>query len=314
MRVTVATRGSALALWQANHVAGLLRGLHEHLEVELVVIETVGDRVVDRPISSMGGQGIFVKEVQAALIDGRADVAVHSAKDLPSDPALNPPEILIAAVPERADPRDVLVGRTLDALPTGATIATGSARRRVQLADLRNDLSFAELRGNIDTRLAKASHFGAVVMAKAALDRLGHEDRAAQVLTPSEMLPQVGQGALALECRAGDEGDDVVIRSLLAQLEHGPSREAVDSERAFLGTLGGGCDLPVGAYAVRRDDGALWLRVMLASSDGRMVLRDEAVARGDQSPTDLGRALARHLLDAGGGRLLLEDLGLGDRS
>ncbi|MBI1845189.1 MAG: hydroxymethylbilane synthase [Actinobacteria bacterium] len=314
MRVTVATRGSALALWQANHVAGLLRGLHEHLEVELVVIETVGDRVVDRPISSMGGQGIFIKEVQAAVIDGRADVAVHSAKDLPSDPALNPPELLIAAVPERADPRDVLVGRTLDALPTGATIATGSARRRVQLADLRNDLSFADLRGNIDTRLARASQFGAVVMAKAALDRLGYEDRAAQVLSPSEMLPQVGQGALALECRAGDDGADVVVRSLLTQLEHGPSREAVDAERAFLGMLGGGCDLPVGAYAEMRDDGALWLRAMLASGDGRMVLRDEAVARGDQSPTDLGHTLARHLLDEGGGRLLLEDLGLGDRS
>lgn len=313
MRVTVATRGSALARWQADHVVGLLRGAHEDIEVELVVIETVGDRVADRPISSMGGQGIFVKELQAAVIDGRADVAVHSAKDLPSDPSLSPPELTIAAVPERADPRDVLVGRSLDALGPGATVATGSARRRVQLADLRNDLSFADLRGNIDTRLAKAGRFGAVVMAKAALDRLGYEDKAAQVLSTGEMLPQVGQGALALECRAGEDPFDSRLRLLLGELEHPASRRAVDAERAFLGTLGGGCDLPVGAYGDWTEEGSLRLRAMLASHDGRIVLRDEAVAQHDQSRFDLGRSLARHLLDERGGRLLMEGLGLGDR-
>lgn len=310
MQLTVATRGSALALWQANHVAKLLGQAHPDIAVELMVIETVGDRVVDQPISSMGGQGVFVKEVQAALIDGRADVAVHSAKDLPSDPALNPPELAIAAVLERADPRDVLVGHTIESLPVGATVATGSARRRVQLVDLRSDLTFADLRGNIDTRLAKAAQFGAVVMAKAALDRLGYAHQAAQVLSPSEMLPQVGQGALALECRSGDDPSGVRVRSLLADLEHEPSRQAVDAERAFLGTLGGGCDLPVGAYAEMTPGGELWLRAMLASSDGRIVLRDEAVARPSQSPSDLGRALARHLIDEGGGSLLLDDLGL----
>ncbi len=291
----------------------LLQGVREDIEVELVVIRTRGDQVVDRPLASMGGQGIFVKELQAAVIEGRADLAVHSAKDLPSDPSLSPPELTIAAVPERADPRDVLVGRPLDALGPGATIATGSARRRVQLADLRTDLVFADLRGNIDTRLAKAPRFGAVVIAKAALDRLGYEDKAAQVLSTGEMLPQVGQGALALECRTGDDPFDSHLRMVLSELEHPESRKAVDAERAFLGTLGGGCDLPVGAHADTTDDGSLRLRAMLASHDGCIMLRHEAVAHSDQSPSDLGGTLARRLLDDGGGQFLMEQFGLGDR-
>lgn len=310
MKLKVATRGSALALWQANHVADLLHELDSDVEVELVVIETVGDRVVDKPISSMGGQGIFVKEVQAAVINGRADMAVHSAKDLPSDPSLSPSELVIAAVPKRVDPRDVLVGNTLDGLATGATVATGSARRKVQLSDLRSDLSFVDLRGNIDTRLAKASEYGAVVVAKAALDRLGYEAKATQVLFTNEMLPQVGQGALAIECRAGDSSGDMQLRSLLKALEHDPSRRAVDAERAFLGTLGGGCDLPVGAYAEVTDDDTLWLRAMLASLDGHIILRDELYADAGQSPSGLGRALARNLIEAGGASLVFEDLGM----
>ena len=185
MRLRAATRGSPLALWQ----------------VEPVVVETSGDIVLDRPIWEIGGKGVFVKEVQAAVLDGRADFAVHSAKDLPS---VEVPGLVLACVPERGEPRDALVGSTLADLPTGALVATGSVRRRSQLAWLRPDLTFTGLRGNIATRLAKAPDFGAIVMAAAALERLGLADRAAEVLEPDVMLPQVGQGALAIECRAND--------------------------------------------------------------------------------------------------------------
>ncbi|MBW3669110.1 MAG: hydroxymethylbilane synthase [Actinobacteria bacterium] len=278
-----ATRGSALARWQAAHVASLLG-----VEVELVVVETTGDQRQDVPIWEIGGTGVFVKEVQAAVLDGRADFAVHSAKDLPSE---GHPSLVIAAVPERGDPRDALVGSSLDALPPGGVVATGSVRRRVQLAERRPDLTFAGLRGNIDTRLRKAADYDAVVMAVAALQRLGRESAVAEVLSVDVMLPQVAQGALAVECRADDEATAAV----LAGIEHAASRQAVDAERAFLAALGGGCDLPVGAYAVVGHDGVLTLRAMLGASDGHTVLRASEsvpVAEGEA----LGRELAAHLL------------------
>lgn len=294
-----ATRGSALALTQTRLVAALLG-----LDVEEVVVETVGDRVTDAPISAVGGQGVFVKEVQAAVLDGRADMAVHSAKDLPSAPT---PGLVIGAVPERADPRDALVGGTLDGLPAGACVATGSVRRRAQLAWLRPDLTFAALRGNMETRLAKADGFDAIVVAAAALHRLGRADRMTEVLEPHVMLPQVGQGALAIECR---EGDDTTL-ALLAAVDHGPSRLAVEAERAFLREVGGGCDLPVGAYAtVDGSSGRIRLEAMVATGDGRVVLRHRA--EGDD-PEDLGRRVARHLLDDAGGTMLLEPAGLPSR-
>ena len=283
-------------------MAGLLaeRG---HVEVELVVVETAGDRsqAAGTPIWQVGGQGVFVKEVQAAVLDGRADLAVHSGKDLPSNPDLQPDGLVIAAVPERGDPRDVLVGRRLDDLPPGATVATGSVRRRAQLADLRPDLTFAELRGNIDTRLAKAQAFGAVVLAVAALQRLGREEHIAEVLDPSVMLPQVSQGALAVECRA----DDDATRALLAAIEHGPSRRAVEAERGYLAGLGGGCDLPAGAYAEVADDGSIRLRTLLATLDGRIVLRHEVTGGPGDDPWALGVAAGDQLLDERGGRHLL---------
>jgi hydroxymethylbilane synthase len=297
--VRAATRGSALARWQTDAVAALLRHADSDLVVEPLVVETAGDRQRDVPIAQIGGRGVFVKEVQAAVLDGRADIAVHSAKDLPSEAA---PGLVIAAVPERGDPRDALVGSTLDDLPAGATVATGSVRRRAQLAWLRPDLTFAELRGNIDTRLDKAEHFGAIVVALAALERLGRTDRVAQVLNPAEMLPQVAQGALAVECREGDD----LTRALLAKIEHAPSRRAVDAERAFLAELGGGCDLPAGAYATVSADGELELTALLASLDGRVVLR---WAERGTDPAVLGARVAQLLLDEGGGRALLEDAG-----
>jgi hydroxymethylbilane synthase len=290
-RLRAATRGSALARWQTDHVASLLGG-----DVEIIVVETTGDRRADTPIWEMGGKGVFVKEVQAAVLEGRADIAVHSGKDLP---AATPDGLVLGAVPERADPRDALVGAALDDLVPGALVATGSARRRAQLAWLRPDLTFTDLRGNIDTRLRKVPRGGAVVMAAAALDRLGLTEHAAEVLDPSLVLPQVAQGALAVECRAGDTR----AREALAAIEHRPSRRAVDAERAFLARLGGDCDLPAGAYATVDGEGRVTMEAMLASLDGHIVLRDVAGPGDDPGP--LGEALAARLLDDHGGAAVL---------
>jgi hydroxymethylbilane synthase len=290
----IATRGSALARWQAVHVAALLTAAHG-VDVELVVIETTGDRDTTTSLSQLGGQGIFVKEVQAAVLDGRADLAVHSGKDLPSAAELQAPGLVIAAVPERGDPRDALVGARLDDIPPGGTVATGSARRRALLADLRPDLTFADLRGNIQTRLAKAEGFAAVVVAAAALERLGLSDRVAELFDVARLVPQVAQGALAIECVVGSE-----TAGLVAVLDHGPSRLAVDAERAWLAAIGGGCELPAGAHAVPTDDGVR-LTAVLASFDGRIVLRE---SRSGPDPVALGTALAESMLDHGGRWLL----------
>lgn len=260
----IATRGSALARWQADHVAGLLGG-----DVELVVVQTEGDRRTDVALDQLGGQGVFVKEVQAAVLDGRADLAVHSAKDLPS--SFGPDGLVIGAVPERGDPRDALVGGRLDQLRPATRIATGSIRRKAQLAWLRPDLTFEGLRGNIETRLARATDGVVVVVAVAALQRLGLEGRIDDALPTSVMLPQIGQGALAIECRAGDDA----TRSRLAAIDDGPSRLAVEAERAFLRAVGGGCEAPVGAYATVTA-GVIDLEVLVATPDGRIVVREAA--------------------------------------
>jgi hydroxymethylbilane synthase len=301
-RLRIATRGSALARWQADHVAALLHKADPAVEAEVVVVETSGDRRLDVPIWELGGKGVFVKEVQAAVLDGRADLAVHSAKDLPS---ATPDGLVIAAVPERADPRDALVGATLAGLPEGGVVATGSLRRRAQIAHARPDLRFEGLRGNMATRVARAGTDGvdAVVVAAAALDRLAWGDRIAERLAVDVVLPQVGQAALAVECRADDDG----VRTVVAAVEDGPSRRAVDAERGFLAELGGDCSLPAGAYAVAGGPGAqddLTVRGMLASVDGATVLRHEVSGAAKDGPA-VGRALARHLLDDQGGAALL---------
>lgn len=285
MNLRVATRASPLARWQADHVAALLRVVDPSLEVEAVVVDTMGDRRQHTPISMLGGKGVFAKEVQAAVLDGRADIAVHSAKDLPS---VTVDGLALASVPERGDPRDALVGSTLDALGAGATVGTGSSRRRVQLAALRPDLRFAELRGNIATRLARAADLDAVVVAAVALERLGLSDRVDDVLDVDVLVPQVGQGALAVECRA----DDQVTRAALRAIEHGPSRRRIDAERAFLAELGGDCELPAGAHATLDGDGAIRLDAVLAELDGRVVHRHQL--DGDD-PLALGTELARNL-------------------
>jgi hydroxymethylbilane synthase len=286
----IATRGSRLALWQAERVATLLGG-----DVELVTVSTTGDQRTDVPIWTIGGTGVFVKEVQQAVLDDRADLAVHSAKDLPSETAEG---LVLAAVPERADPRDALVGKRLVDIPTGGRIGTGSVRRQAQLAALRPDVRFESLRGNIETRIAKAAEFDAVVVAMAALQRLELVDKAAEVLAPSAMLPQVAQGALAVECRAGD----TATLERLSALDEPAVHRAVAAERAFLRRLGGGCDLPCGALAETGPDGTLVIEVLLATLDGKTVLR---VRHEGGDPEAVGAEAARILLDDHGGRELL---------
>ena len=273
------------------------------MELEHVVVETAADRQPDTPVWELNDRGVFVKEVQAAVLGGRADIAVHSAKDLPST---TPDGLVIAAFPEREDARDALVGSTLDGVPVGGRVGTGSVRRRAQLAWLRSDLTFGGLRGNIETRLEKRAEFDAVVVAVAALRRLDRLAAAADVLDVRLMVPQVGQGALAVECRA----DDDETRELLAAIDHRASRRAVEAERAWLEEMGGGCDRPVGAYATVREDrdgsgeGTIHLTAILASGDGRLVLRHED--DGDD-PAELGRRIARYLLGDAGGEMLLAE-------
>jgi hydroxymethylbilane synthase len=268
----------------------------DDVEVDAVVVETDADRRQDIPIWEMGGKGVFAKEVQAAVLDGRADYAVHSAKDLT---AITHPELVLAAVPERADARDVLVGATLVTLSPGSTVATGSVRRRAQLAWLRPDLTFTGLRGNVGTRLTRIPRGGAIVVAAAALARLEIDltDVEHEVLSPTLMLPQVAQGALAVECRRDDEA----TLSLLTPIEHEPSRRSVDAERAFLSRLGGDCDLPAGAHATVAGD-EVRVDGLLASLDGHVLLRHEV---RDTEPDSAGRALADHLLSSAGGAALL---------
>jgi hydroxymethylbilane synthase len=283
-----ATRGSPLARWQAEHVATLLRAVDADVALELVVVDTHGDRRLDVPIWELGGKGVFAKEVQAAVLDGRADLAVHSAKDLPSATV---PGLVLAAVPERGDPRDALVGSTLADLPQGAEVATGSLRRQVELHRHRPDLRFVSLRGNMQTRIAKAADHDAVVVAATALDRLGLAGQIAERLSVDVMLPQVAQAALAVECRADDED----LRARLAGIEDGPTRRCVDAERSFLAELGGDCSLPAAAHAVLEGE-RVHLRGFLASPDGLVMHRHELT---DEAPS-LGADLARHLLERGG--------------
>ncbi len=280
--IRVATRASTLARWQAERVGTLLGS-----DVEYVLVTTTGDRDQTSELHAIGGVGVFTKEVQHAVLDGRADIAVHSAKDLP--PA-TPAGLSLAAIPERGDVRDALVGSGLGELPTAARVGTDSVRRRAQLAGLRPDLTFGPLRGNIETRLRKREEMGydAVVVAYAALERLGLAAQATEVLEPTVFLPQVGQGALAVECRAEDWQTAARLRAIDDPAAH----RTVDTERAFLTELGGGCNLPCGALATLAADGTIVLDALLASLDGHVVVRtrvagDEAGAVGRRASDEL---------------------------
>lgn len=274
----------------------LLRMVTPGLSIELVVTSTVGDRRLDVSITELGGQGAFVKEVQAAVLDGRADLAVHSAKDLPS---LRTPGLHLAAFPPRADPRDALVGAPWRDLGPGAVVATGSVRRRAQLAWLRPDLTFVGLRGNIATRLERLPPGGALVVAAAALDRLGLAGRASHYFDPLVMLPQVGQGAMVAECRTDDER----VAELLVGIDDPDTRRAVEAERGFLARLGSGCDLPVGAWATLCGE-AVSVQGMIATADGRIMLRDRGQGPWSEAAA-VGQAVADRLLGSAGGAALM---------
>lgn len=290
MRIRAATRGSVLARWQTDHVTDLVAAAGTGV-VEPLVVSTAGDRDKVTPLHEIGGKGVFVKEVQAAVLDGRADIAVHSAKDLP---ALTPDGLTICAVPGRADSRDALVGCTLGDLPDGARVGTGSIRRQVQLAALRPDIELVEIRGNIDTRLALTKSAGgdldAIVMASAALDRLGRTPDVVDRLSIRQMLPQVGQGTLAIECRS----NDAATIAALAAIDDPVAHRVLDAERAFLMELGGDCDLPAGAYGVIvSEDGVDRVELTAMLSDGaEVVFVDSRV--GDDGEA-MGRGLAADL-------------------
>lgn len=239
--IRLATRSSAQAKKQSEFLAQQLIAADADLVIELVFVETLGDKKADTPLHEIGGQGVFVKEVQRAVLDGHADIAVHSAKDLPSEQQAG---LVIAAFTERRTANDALVGATLDGLASGATVATGSVRRRAQLARLRPDLQFIDLRGNINTRLDKIPHDGAIVMAVAALEVLDLQDQITQVLSLDDAVPMVGQGCVAVEVRALDDA----TRRLLQIIDHAPTRRAVETERAFLNELGAGCTAPIAAH------------------------------------------------------------------
>jgi hydroxymethylbilane synthase len=296
----IATRKSPLALWQAEHVATLLRQAHMALVVELVPITTQGDRIQDRSLADIGGKGLFIKELEVALDEKRADIAVHSMKDMPGE---LPNGLMIAAVLERADARDALVtakAKSLQELPHGARVGSSSLRRQAQLLAARPDLRIEALRGNVDTRLRKldAGEMDAIVLACAGLMRLGLESRITSRLDPSISLPAVSQGVIGIECRS----EDLRTRGLLRPLDHAATRIVMDAERAFAHRLGGSCQSPIAAHAQIEGD-RLALDGLVAEPDGSLLLRD-AMTGSVQNPAELGRQLADRILAAGAGPLL----------
>lgn len=314
-KITIASRESRLALWQAEHVRDALRRHYPQLQVDILGMTTRGDQILDRSLSKVGGKGLFVKELEAALADGRADIAVHSAKDVPMD---LPAGFTLAAFCEREDPRDCLVSQhhaTLDAMPDGAVLGTSSLRREAQVKARLPRVQVSSLRGNVNTRLAKLDRgdYDAIVLAAAGLKRLGLADRIRALIPVEDSLPAPGQGALAIECRAGR--DDLI--ALLAPLHHAATAACVRAERAISRALSGSCQLPLAAYA-ELSGTELWLRGLVASPDGLQVVRAEMRAdlsahlqadlSGGEHPNDapekLGTALAGLLRERGAGDII----------
>jgi hydroxymethylbilane synthase len=301
----IGSRGSKLALWQAEWVKAELERLHPELEVHLEIIKTTGDVMKVEPLSVIGGKGVFTKELEEALLDQRIDLAVHSLKDLPT---ILPPDLHIAAITEREDPRDALVLRrdlsiaspSIASLPEGATVGTSSQRRLAQLKHVRPDLSIRELRGNVDTRLRKldTGDYDAVILASAGLRRLGFAQRISAAIPTEQMLPAVGQGALGIETR---EGDARTIE-LLAPLNHAETRAACIAERAMLRALDGGCQLPIAGHAVAHGQ-QLRLEGLVAGTGGEVIIR-EAIEGGATEAKDLGARLGARLLEKGAESLL----------
>ena len=292
--VTIGTRGSKLALWQAHWIEERLKDRNVPTRIE--IIKTTGDKITDVALAKVGSEtglkGVFTKEIEDALIAGSIDLAVHSLKDLPTELDLR---LAVNCIPKRADPRDALVGMTLAELPKAATVGTSSLRRAAQMRHLRADVQVQDIRGNVDTRLRKLDEgrYDAILLASAGLHRLGWQDRIAEILDPKVMLPAVGQGALGIETRSGDDA----INELLSPLDDSETRIAVTAERALLAALGGGCQVPLGAHAIL-DRERLGLLGVVVSEDGRQTVR-AAVTGAPDAPEALGQAAAARLLERG---------------
>jgi hydroxymethylbilane synthase len=300
MKIRIGTRGSKLAIVQCEWVRERIRSTNPAVEVGLVRIKTEGDKILGSPLSKIGGKGLFVKEIEEALLDGRVDLAVHSMKDLPAE---LPEGLILAAFPEREDPHDVLISNgnlPLSELPKGGRLGTSSLRRAAQVLHLRPDLEILPLRGNVDTRLKKLKRgdFDAVILAAAGINRLGLAEEISQILTTVDVLPAIGQGVLGLEVRR----DDRTVIDLLAAMNHRPTELAATAERAFLQKLEGGCQVPIAGLA-RLDGDALNLEGMVAELDGSRLLRDKIRGPGEQA-RELGASLAGRLIDAGAGEIL----------
>ncbi|SFR82466.1 hydroxymethylbilane synthase [Marinobacter daqiaonensis] len=302
----IATRNSALALWQAEFIKAELERLHDNVEVELVGIKTQGDKILDVPLAKIGGKGLFVKELEEAMLAGRADLAVHSMKDVPME---FPENLGLVAICEREDPTDAFVSNdyeNVDTLPHGAVVGTASMRRECQLRAYRPDLDIRTLRGNVNTRLAKldAGEYQAIVLASSGLKRLGFHDRIRYTIPDSLSLPAVGQGALGIECRL----DDHELIRLLEPLAHKDSSDRVKAERALNRRLEGGCQVPIAAYALLEDEDTLWLRGLVGAVNGEEILRVEGRCHR-RDGEKLGRELAEDLLAMGADRILAEIYG-----
>ncbi|MDA3936441.1 MAG: hydroxymethylbilane synthase [Actinomycetota bacterium] len=300
-KIVIGTRGSKLALWQSNHVKGLIEDLIG-LPVELIIIKTTGDKILDVPLAKVGGKGLFTKELEVELLAGRVDLCVHSMKDVPTD---LPEGCMIAATPLRVDPRDVIVsgaGYNLETLPQGAKLGTSSLRRRSQVVALRPDLEIVDVRGNLDTRMGKAENgeVDAVILAAAGIKRMGWADRITHFIENDQMVPAVGQGAIGIEIRM----DDPFMADICDKLTDPDTLTCITAERVVMNKLEGGCQVPIGAYARIIDD-ELVLDAFVGSIDGVTILRDQLKGSIDQ-PTELGEAMVARMLEMGADKVLAE--------
>lgn len=298
--VRIGTRGSQLALWQANYIKGRIEQAFPEIQVEIITIKTTGDRITDRPLAMVGGKGLFVKEIENALLEKQIDLAVHSMKDMPGE---LPPGLTIGAIPERENPFDVLIcksGSFFTDYPKGARIGTSSLRRGSQLKHERPDLDILSIRGNLDTRLKKlkSGEYDAIVLAAAGLHRLGQKKEITEYLTEKTMVPAVGQGALCIETRENDPD----MAEVMAALDHGPTRTCVEGERAFLKQIEGSCHIPVACFGQIVEEGVMFTAVV-ASEDGQEIIRQTITSPAD-SVVEKGRELAEQLLENGGKRIL----------
>lgn len=299
-KLTIGTRQSLLALWQSNHIAALLHKEYPECEVVLKKIVTKGDRILDVPLAQIGGKGLFTKEIEEDLLDGTVDLAVHSLKDMPT---ILPEGLCLTAITERANVGDAFVSNkyaTFEELPLGAVVGTSSMRRKAQLLAKRPDLEIRDLRGNVDTRLRKLDEglYDAIILAAAGLERLGHGDRISSLIPADVCLPAVGQGALAIEART----EDKEVRDMLSFLNDLNTKQATDAERAFLGLLEGGCQVPIGIHADVEGEN-IRIEAIIAALDGSTILRDTINGKADDA-VSLGQQLGQKMLAAGGQEIL----------